>query len=114
MRRLKLGMRLQTDPTVIYGMGDAFQGNIRRVDLSTDTPYNTYTRSGLPPTPISTPGKAAIDAVMHPADGDALYFVASGGGRHYFSNTLQEHELAVDKYQRGKRGIVLPGEQVSP
>ncbi len=111
VRRLKRGMKLQTDPTVIYGMGDNFDGNIRRDDLTRDTPYNTYTRGGLPPTPIATPGRAAIDAVMHPAAGDALYFVASGGGRHYFSSTLQEHNLAVDKFQRGKKGIRLPGEK---
>jgi len=108
LRRLQRGMRLQTDPTVIYGMGEQYDGNIRRSDLTTDTPYNTYTRDGLPPTPIATPGRDAIEAVMHPAGGDALYFVASGGGRHYFSSTLREHERAVDKFQRGKSGIKLP------
>jgi UPF0755 protein len=110
VRRLRSGMKLQTDPTVIYGMGESFDGNIRRNDLTRDTPYNTYTREGLPPTPIATPGRAVINAVMHPADGAALYFVASGGGRHYFSDTLSEHNLAVDKFQRGKKGISLPKE----
>jgi UPF0755 protein len=110
VRRLRRGMKLQTDPTVIYGMGEDFDGNIRRDDLSRDTPYNTYTRAGLPPTPIATPGRAAIEAVMHPGAGSALYFVASGGGRHYFSDTLKEHNLAVDKFQRGRKGISLPKE----
>ena len=113
LRRLQRGMKLQTDPTVIYGLGEEFDGNIRRSDLTTDTPYNTYTRAGLPPTPIATPGRAAIEAVLHPADGDELFFVASGGGRHYFSSTLEEHERAVDKYQRGKHGIRLPGEETA-
>lgn len=110
VRRLKKGMKLQTDPTVIYGMGARFDGNLRRADLARDTPYNTYTRSGLPPTPIAMPGRVAIDAVMHPADGDSLYFVARGGGSHYFSSTLAEHNRAVDKFQRGKPGIDLPKE----
>lgn len=114
LRRLKRGMKLQTDPTVIYGMGAAFDGNIRRDDLVNDTPYNTYTRDGLPPTPIATPGRDAIHAVLHPADGDSLFFVASGGGHHYFSSTLEQHNLAVDKFQRGKNGITLPGEQPKP
>jgi peptidoglycan lytic transglycosylase G len=113
IRRLKQGMKLQTDPTVIYGLGDAFDGNIRRDDLVADNPYNTYTREGLPPTPIATPGREAIHAVLHPAGGDSLFFVASGGGRHYFSATLDEHNLAVDKFQRGKRDITLPGEKVA-
>jgi UPF0755 protein len=113
IRRLQRGMKLQTDPTVIYGMGESFDGNIRRSDLTRDTPYNTYTRKGLPPTPIATPGRAAIKAVMHPADGSALFFVASGGGRHYFSDTLKEHNLAVDKFQRRKKGIRLPKEKVA-
>ncbi len=112
IRRLQRGMRLQTDPTVIYGLGEQFDGNLRRRDLEKDTPYNTYTRDGLPPTPIAIPGAAAITAVLHPAAGDSLYFVARGDGSHYFSGTLEEHNLAVDKYQRKKAGIRLPaGEQ---
>jgi UPF0755 protein len=111
VRRLQKGMRLQTDPTVIYGLGETFDGNLRRRDLVNDTPYNTYTRHGLPPTPIAMPGTAALQAVMHPADGDSLYFVSRGDGSHYFSATLREHELAVDKFQRGKRGITLPQEK---
>ncbi|MGM0592993.1 MAG: endolytic transglycosylase MltG [Pseudomonadota bacterium] len=103
IRRLRKGMRLQTDPTVIYGMGLEFDGNLRRRDLRTDTPYNSYTRDGLPPTPIAMPGADAIHAVMHPADGDALYFVARGDGSHHFSATLQEHNRAVRKYQIEKR-----------
>jgi len=113
IRRLKRGMKLQTDPTVIYGMGESFDGNLRRTDLVTDNPYNTYTRAGLPPTPIATPGRDAIHAVLHPAAGDSLYFVANGGGRHYFSATLEEHNLAVDKFQRGKHNITLPGEKAA-
>ena len=103
VRRLEKGMRLQTDPTVIYGMGDAFDGNLRRVDLRNDTPYNTYTRHGLPPTPIALPGRAAIHAALHPAPGDALYFVSRGDGSHHFSATLREHQNAVNRYQRGGR-----------
>jgi peptidoglycan lytic transglycosylase G len=99
MRRLKFNMRLQTDPTVIYGMGDTYAGNIRRTDLEADTPYNTYTRDGLPPTPIALPGLPAIEAALHPAPGDALYFVARGDGSHEFSATLDEHNRAVAKYQ---------------
>ncbi len=102
IRRLQRGMRLQTDPTVIYGMGADFDGNIRRRDLRRDTPYNTYTRKGLPPTPIALPGRAAIEAVLHPAPGDALYFVARGDGSHQFSATLAEHNRAVRKYQLGR------------
>ena len=98
-RRLKLGMRLQTDPTVIYGIGESYDGNIRRRDLRTDTPYNTYTRAGLPPTPIAMPGKAALQAAAHPADGDALYFVASGEGWHVFSATYEAHKKAVATHQ---------------
>ncbi len=98
--RLRKHMRLQTDPTVIYGMGSAFQGNLRRRNLRQDTAYNTYTRFGLPPTPIALPGKKAIIAALHPADSKALYFVAMGNGRHYFSNTLAEHNQAVARYQR--------------
>jgi len=99
-RRLKIGMRLQTDPTVIYGMGASYAGNIRRADLATDTPYNTYTRAGLPPTPIAMPGKAALRAATHPAAGDALYFVAigDGSGRHVFSKSLDAHNIAVREY----------------
>ena len=98
-RRLKFGMRLQTDPTVIYGMGDSYRGNIRRDDLEADTPFNTYTRDGLPPTPIALPGLPALEATLHPAPGDALYFVARGDGSHEFSATLDEHNRAVQKYQ---------------
>ena len=100
VRRLRKGMRLQTDPTVIYGIGDSFDGDIRYRDLRTDTPYNTYTRFGLPPTPIALPGREAILAVLHPDDGNSLYFVARGDGSHHFSSTLKEHNRAVDRYQR--------------
>jgi UPF0755 protein len=98
-RRLKLGMRLQTDPTVIYGMGSQYAGNIRRSDLTTDTPYNTYTRAGLPPTPIAMPGRAALFAAANPAEGETLYFVARGDGSHVFSATLAEHNRAVACHQ---------------
>ncbi|MEA3302458.1 MAG: endolytic transglycosylase MltG [Pseudomonadota bacterium] len=98
-RRLQKRMRLQTDPTVIYGMGETYDGNIRRKDLSTDTPYNTYVHSGLTPTPIALPGRKSIHAALHPADGDALYFVATGEGGHFFSATYEEHRRAVQKYQ---------------
>jgi UPF0755 protein len=100
--RLRIGMRLQTDPTVIYGMGAAFDGNLRRKDLQTDTPWNTYTRAGLPPTPIAMPGKASLLAAVQPAPSKALYFVARGDGSSYFSHSLDEHNNAVNKYQRGK------------
>ncbi len=105
VRRLNAGMRLQTDPTVIYGMGSAYDGNIRRKDLQTDTPYNTYTREGLPPTPIAMPGKPALEAAAQPADGDALFFVArgDGSGRHVFSKDLDEHNSAVQQYLRNTR-----------
>ena len=96
-RRLKKGMRLQTDPTVIYGLGDSYDGDIRRRDLQTDTPYNTYTRHGLPPTPIAMPGKASLLAAAQPASGEALYFVADGNGGHTFSATLEAHQEAVRK-----------------
>jgi UPF0755 protein len=99
VRRLRLGMLLQTDPTVIYGMGASYAGNIRRRDLTTDTPYNTYTRAGLPPTPIAMPGRAALRAAAHPAPGDALYFVARGDGSHQFSGNLSDHNAAVRRYQ---------------
>lgn len=97
--RLKKGMRLQTDPTVIYGIGADFDGNLTRAHLETDTPYNTYTRAGLPPAPIAMPGRAAIHAALNPADSTALYFVSKGDGSHHFSDTLQEHNRAVAKYQ---------------
>ena len=100
LERIRKGMKLQTDPTVIYGMGDSYDGNIRVRDLRTDTPYNTYTRFGLPPTPIAMPGKEAILAVLHPAPEKALYFVSRGDGSHHFSETLAEHNRAVDRYQR--------------
>jgi UPF0755 protein len=99
-RRLQKGMLLQTDPTVIYGMGSAYDGNIRRRDLRTDTPYNTYTRPGLPPTPIAMPGRAALQAAVDPAPGEALYFVSRNDGSHVFSATYAEHNAAVDCYQR--------------
>ncbi len=103
IQRLRKGMRLQTDPTVIYGMGDAYDGDIRFRDLKKDTPYNTYTRKGLPPTPIAMPGKDAILAVMHPTEGKELYFVARGDGSHHFSATLREHENMVDRYIRKRK-----------
>jgi UPF0755 protein len=99
LNRLRIGMRLQTDPTVIYGMGDKYDGNIRRKDLTTDTIYNTYTRYGLPPTPIAMPGLASIEAALHPEKTKALYFVGKGDGSHQFSNSLVEHNRAVAKYQ---------------
>lgn len=100
--RLRVGMPLQTDPTVIYGMGTSFDGNLRKKDLQTDTPWNTYTRPGLPPTPISMPGKASLVAAVHPAESKALYFVARGDGSSQFSETLDEHNRAVNKFQRGQ------------
>jgi len=100
--RLKRGMRLQTDPTVIYGMGERFDGNIRKRDLTADTPWNTYTRDGLPPTPIAMPGLASLRAAAKPAQSDYLYFVARGDGSHEFTRTLEEHNRAVAKFQLGK------------
>ena len=100
INRLKRGMRLQTDPAVIYGLGEKFDGNLRKRDLDTDTPFNTYTRKGLPPHPIAMPGLASIAAVAHPANTDALYFVSRGDGTSEFSRTLIEHNRAVAKYQR--------------
>lgn len=99
--RLRIGMPLQTDPTVIYGLGEAFDGNLRRVHLQTDGPYNTYMRRGLPPTPIAMPGRAALNAAVRPEATRALYFVARGDGSTQFSATLAEHERAVDRFQRG-------------
>jgi len=98
INRLKKGMKLQTDPTVIYGMGDRYTGKIHKADLLRDTPYNTYTRKGLPPTPIALPGKAALEATFHPAETDALYFVARGDGTSEFSSNLDDHNKAVEKY----------------
>lgn len=103
VRRLETGMRLQTDPTVMYGLGDDFDGRLRRVHLTTDHPWNTYTRHGLPPTPIALPGRAALEAAAHPTEGTALYFVSRGDGSHYFSDTLAEHNAAVDRYIRGRQ-----------
>ncbi len=100
--RLRIGMPLQTDPTVIYGLGDKFDGNLRRRDLLADTPWNTYTRGGLPPTPIAMPGKAALLAAAQPAPSKALYFVARGDGSSQFSDSLDAHNRAVNKYQRGQ------------
>ena len=102
--RLAIGMPLQTDPTVIYGMFDSFDGNLRRVDLRTDHPWNTYTRKGLPPTPIAMPGRNALKAAVQPAASNALYFVAKGDGTSYFSATLDEHNAAVNRYQRKAAG----------
>ena len=100
INRLRKNMRLQTDPSVIYGMGDQFDGNLRKRDLTRDTPYNTYTRKGLTPAPIALPGLAAIQATLHPAPSRALYFVARGDGSSYFSNSLIEHNNAVNRYQK--------------
>lgn len=100
VNRLRRGMLLQTDPTVIYGMGDKYQGQIHKRDLLTDTPYNTYTRPGLPPTPIALPGEAALDAALNPAKTDALYFVSRNDGTSKFSDSLDEHNHAVNQYQR--------------
>ncbi len=101
VNRLRLGMPLQTDPTVIYGLGASFDGNLRKRDLLADTPYNTYTRGGLPPTPIAMPGLASLHTALHPVSSQALYFVARGDGSSQFSRTLDEHNQAVNRYQRG-------------
>lgn len=101
VNRLRRGMPLQTDPSVIYGLGEKFDGNLRQRDLLADTPYNTYTRRGLPPTPIAMPGLAALQAALHPAPSEALYFVARGDGSSEFSRTLAEHNQAVTRYQKG-------------
>ncbi len=101
VNRLRIGMRLQTDPTVIYGLGERFDGNLRRADLQQDTPYNTYTRAGLPPTPIAMPSEAAIIAALNPEPTDVLYFVSRNDGTHVFSRNLNEHNRAVNRYQRG-------------
>ena len=100
INRLRQGMRLQTDPSVIYGLGERFDGNLRKVDLQTDTPYNTYTRNGLTPTPIALPGAASLHAALHPAQTDAVYFVARGDGTSHFSSNLTEHNRAVNRYQK--------------
>jgi UPF0755 protein len=100
--RLRIGMPLQTDPTVIYGLGERFDGNLHKIDLQTDGPYNTYLRPGLPPTPIALPGKASLLAAVQPAPGNFLYFVARGDGSSHFSASLNEHNQAVNKYQRGR------------
>ncbi len=100
VNRLRRGMRLQTDPTVIYGVGPSFDGNLRKKDLQADNPYNTYTRGGLTPTPIALPGKDALQAALHPAQTDALYFVARGDGSSHFSSSLNEHNRAVNEYQK--------------
>lgn len=102
INRLQIPMRLQTDPTVIYGIGARFDGNIRKRDLTTDTPYNTYTRDGLPPTPIALPGWGSLQAAVRPAQSNKLYFVGKGDGTHYFSSSLEEHNRAVGKYQLGR------------
>ena len=104
VNRLRLNMLLQTDPTVIYGLGASFDGNLRKRDLLADTPYNTYTRAGLPPGPIAMPGLASLRAALNPATSDALYFVARGDGSSQFSRTLDEHNQAVARYQKGDKG----------
>ena len=109
--RLRINMPLQTDPTVIYGMGDAFDGNLRRADLKSDHAWNTYTRKGLPPTPIAMPGRNALRATLHPDSSNALYFVARGDGTSAFSETLEAHNAAVNRYQRGGASLPSSGAQ---
>jgi UPF0755 protein len=106
-RRLMRGMRLQTDPTVIYGLGSDYTGRLSRTNLTQDTPYNTYTRNGLPPTPIALVGQASLSAAVNPQLGSAIYFVATGrdDGSHYFSSTLEEHNAAVDRYLKQTESI---------
>ena len=113
IRRLLKGMRLQTDPTVIYGLGEGFDGDIRFKDLRKDTPYNTYTRDGLPPTPIALAGVEAIHAALHPAAGNELYFVASGNGRHTFSATLEEHNKGVRQHQMKRKPLDVSSEKTT-
>ncbi|MDD2769615.1 MAG: endolytic transglycosylase MltG [Methylococcus sp.] len=103
VRRLRIGMPLQVDPTVIYGLGERYDGKLKREDLKTDTPYNTYLHRGLPPAPIAAPGLASLQAALNPAQGDSLYYVARGDGGHQFSRTLDEHHQAVDQYQKSKQ-----------
>lgn len=111
VNRLRINMPLQTDPTVIYGIGPKFDGNLRKADLRKDSPYNTYMRKGLPPTPIAMPSKESLQAVIHPAMSDAIYFVARGDGSSHFSKTLKEHENAVDQYQRKRNAATKPTSQ---
>jgi UPF0755 protein len=103
VNRLRIGMRLQVDPTIIYGLGNNFDGNLKRSHLVEDGPYNTYTRGGLPPTPIAMPGLASLRSAMRPAKTEALYYVSKGDGSSQFSRTLDEHNRAVSRYQRGGR-----------
>lgn len=112
--RLRKGMRLQADPTVIYGLGDSYDGDIRTRDLVTDTPYNSYTRAGLPPTPISLPGRESVLAAMHPVDNGELYFVATGSGGHHFSRTLEEHNEAVKEYLQHLRAQGAGAQRPAP
>lgn len=116
VRRLRLGMMLQTDPTVIYGMGERYNGRITRADLREPTPYNTYTMTGLPPTPIAMVGREAIHAALNPSDGTSLYFVARGDGSHVFSDDLDDHNSAVREFQLKRRADYRssPGPQAAP